>query len=344
MLQEATGWPRSSVRARVAELRKAGLVGGNGEGLYVETDEPPIEGSMDINELKKYMQDIIEMTYRIDREYLASILEDEIQAKESHFEDAVIVVSDLHIGAYSESELKRKMDTLLDHTLRLFTRAEALARINQVHVFLLGDIITGETKYAGQPFEIEFPVLKQLALFIKYFTIYINSIRHFLGSDVPIIIDTVPGNHGVVSRYGSAETNWDNIAYEMLKLYYDVDKSIDVRISSDFYKFVTICGHRYLLLHGDGINMYQNIPLYGIVQASMRYLSSLGEHDVLILGHFHTTALMNWNGTDLLINGTAYVDDPYTLKKLKMKPDPRFWMFGVDEDRPITWMYRIYLE
>lgn len=341
-IQQATGWPRSSVRARVSELRKAGLVGGGDGNLFI-TDGETLEGKITIEELMDYFKEALSRT-KVEPGWIEGIVHAEREFKDENLEDAVIVVSDLHIGAYPEAELKKKMDTLLENTIRLLVRTEDMCQINKLHIFLQGDIITGETKYPGQAFEIEFPVIKQLTSFIEHFGKYILSIRQALPDEIPIAIHTVPGNHGVVSKYGSEETNWDNIAYEMLYIYLQPLQNIEIEISPNFYHFVNIMGHRFLLMHGDGINMYQNIPLYGLVQSLMRYQISLGPHDVLVVGHFHSTALMNWSGMTIMINGTAYSQDNYVLKKLKLKPDTRFWMFGVDRHRPITWSYRIDLE
>jgi stringent starvation protein B len=87
--------------------------------------------------------------------------------------------------------------------------------------------------------------------------------------------------------------------------------------------------------------MYMNTPYYGILQATLKWNGSIGPHDVLCVGHFHQTAMFSINNTTILLNGSAYAQDNFVLKNLKVKTDTRFWMFGVSDKRPITWSYRV---
>jgi predicted phosphodiesterase len=258
-------------------------------------------------------------------------------------EDVVLLVSDMHIGARNDKINKDSWEgifkTLQKNVMKLLGRVEVSVEVSAVNIFLLGDIVTGETKFPGQAFEIDMTVNEQINVFVHNMKALLEAL--FVGLGVPIRVFCVAGNHGTVSRFGAKETNWDRTAYEMLKWAVKDTEDIEVYAAKGFFQMVTIRGHTYLLVHGDSINMYQNIPLYGCIQASMRWAGSLGHHDVLCLGHFHQSTQMQWNDTTILINGTTYVGDEFSLDKLKLKPGALFWMFGASDKRPITWQYRV---
>ena len=74
-----------------------------------------------------------------------------------------------------------------------------------------------------------------------------------------------------------------------------------------------------MLAHGDQIPMYLNIPAYGITQRLMRWQGSVGDFDVLILGHFHNFVQMDWNDKQFFVNGTFVTDDAWVQQKLGLK-------------------------
>lgn len=361
-LEEATGWKRNAVRARVSELVRRGYVFKYEDGKGVKRLMPTqdiykTEDGMEIIKDNKAAMEAYEKI--ISNEPFEKMKIGSVKLGRGSFEelevyagggknqeDVFILLSDFHIGA-SSYLLNKEMwpdifYSLMQNILALLARVTSHCEIGTIYIILLGDMITGETLFPGQAFEIDMTIVEQLDVFVSNLKALLEAI--FASTNRPIEVHTVNGNHGRVSRYSAKATNWDRIAYDMLARALEVHKPyINIEVGKAFWKMLKVKGHRYLMMHGDNVKMYQNIPLYGLIQASMRYKGSIGDHDVLCCGHFHTTGVMQWNDTCLVMNGTAYAGDDWALKELKMLPDTRFWMFGASDERPITWMYRIEL-
>jgi len=357
-LVKESGYSRGSVRARVAELNKRGFIFKRKVGETVMLyPVSVVNETPDGRVVTTFNEDVGEMWDHLNEgEPFESLKYGEIVRPGRSFqkmdmvaenrmdsEDVILFISDMHVGARNDLISKDSWEgifkTLLDNVLKLLSRVEVSVSIEAINIYMLGDIITGETKFPGQAFEIDMTVNEQINVFVHNMKVFLEALS--TGFGVPIRVFCVAGNHGTVSRFGAKETNWDRTAYEMLKWAVKEDEHIEVHSAKGFYQMVELRGWRYLLTHGDSINMYQNIPLYGAIQASMRWAGSIGRHDVLCMGHFHQSTMMQWNDTTILINGTTYVGDEFSLGKLKLKPGAMFWMFGSSDKRPITWQYRV---
>lgn len=359
-LAQASGMKEAGVRGRTCQLAKRKLI-----IRYMGEDErvhyKPIKvhkTTKDGESITLFNADIMTALDAIDRgepfdsmrvahvtvpgRYL-EMLEVGVAGTSIDTEDAVLIISDLHVGVKTTIVNKDKWEsifkTLQESVLRLLGHVLGGVEIETLHIFLLGDVVTGETLFPAQAFRIDMTMMEQLGVFVRNMGAFLESLQAaFLGN---IEVHCVDGNHGRVSRFSAEETNWDHLAYEMLKLSVAEHKKITIDIADEFYKLVEIKGHRYMLTHGDSIISYQNIPLYGAIQAMMRWQMSAEPHDVLCLGHFHTSNMMQWNDCTVIMNGTTSIGDEWLQKNLKMKADPHFWLFGVSEKRPITWQYRV---
>jgi len=350
----------NSVRARVSELNSRGFItkSVDEEGVlkliplsYInaEGSEIPIavEGMSEIWEKITEGEPFERMKYgeicvpgrcfeRID---LVTENNGETEAMVIHFPE-------MHVGVKSRQINKESWEPIFvdvkDNTLKIWARVDASVAVAEVHVLMTGDMITGETVFPGQPFEIDMTVVEQLSVFVNNATAYLEAVQ--AATRVKVTVHCVWGNHGRVSRFSATESNWDRVAYMFLRERVAHNENIVIEISDEFYKMVDIRGHTYLLTHGDSIQMYQSIPLYGLIQASLKWAGSIGPHDVMCVGHFHNTTMMQLNDTTILINGAAYKGDTWALHKLKVKTDTRYWMFGVSDNRPITWQYRVDID
>lgn len=357
-LVKESGYSRGSVRARVTELNKRGFIMkrkiGDTVMLYpVSTVRELPDGRVatifndDVGKMWDHINDsepFDSLKYgEMIRPGRAFQKMDLVAENKMNSEDVILLLSDMHVGARNDlidkDSWEKIFKTLLDNILKLLNRVEVSVKIDAINIYMLGDMITGETKFPGQAFEIDMTINEQINVFVHSMKVLLEALA--TGFGVPIRVFCVAGNHGTVSRFGAKETNWDRTAYEMLKWAVKDDGDIEIFTTPGFYQMVTLRGWTYLLTHGDQINMYQNIPLYGAIQASMRWSGSLGRHDVMCLGHFHQSTMMQWNDTTIIINGTTYVGDEFSLGKLKLKPGALFWMFGASDKRPITWQYRV---
>ena len=119
---------------------------------------------------------------------------------------------------------------------------------------------------------------------------------------------------------------------------------IKFHIATNFYQVAEVEGFKFLLVHGDDIRSWMNLPWYGITQRLMRWYQSICHFDYLCLGHFHSYANFEWNNTEVIMNGTFVTDDAYALKKIGMGGSPRQVLFSVHPKWGVVFMRKIFLE
>jgi len=239
------------------------------------------------------------------------------------------LISDVHIGrktrSFNRDIVEQRLSRLIEEVARRVS--------GTVHVMLLGDIVDGENVFNGQGYESDMDVDEAIDVAVQW----LDRLYEKVEGDVRF--HCVVGNHGRANRYGSQKANWDLVVYKRLR-----DRLGDnvVEVFEDWYGIVEVGRWRYLLMHGDNVKMYHNIPWYGIVQSVMRLRAAGLEFDVCCLGHFHTAFQLQWNDISILGNGTMLTGDDYSLR-LGLKSCNEFWLFGVGKSRPFTWQYRIPL-
>lgn len=241
--------------------------------------------------------------------------------------DLVLLFSDWHVGRetddYNLEAFNTRLKKLIDETLKYKSMLNKGGKIADLNVMFLGDIIDGEGIYYQQPYEspysAEYIVDYTLERTEKEFMRFKDRFRN-------VNIYTVYGNHGRTNRY--RQSNWDNVLYKRLRDRLE-PHGFNFHIGS-WKNFAEVGGIKMFLIHGDGINMYQNIPFYGITQRVMRYKASNVEFDMLLLGHFHTTFWYSWNEVEIAGNGTLLSSDEWIEKQLALKPQVKQWLFAVD--------------
>ncbi len=266
-------------------------------------------------------------------------------------ETVVLVISDLQIGHRTPTTTMRIIANRADRLTRRFLKIVSLHRkahpIKRCVVFLLGDLIQSEeigfkvsldemeAVLMDQIFEGAIPILERMLLTLM---------PHFPDG---IDVYTVSGNHGKIDRFHSESTNFDTIIYRFLKGRLRQQKGIKFYIeAAKFYQKVKIYRKVFLLVHGDQIPMYMNLPWYGITTRAMRWKGSLEgvPFHYLVMGHFHVASSINWNDMRILVNGCFVSDDQWVLKKIGMSSSTVQLTFGVHPRQGITWMYQIKLD
>jgi len=252
----------------------------------------------------------------------------------------VVVISDTHVGkktkSYNVDVFRQRMGKLLRSVLDFKNEINKAYKMPDIHIFLLGDMIDGEAIYGGQGYNTDLNVDEAIDVFVDTFDWFTEGL---LDRYRKVDIHCVYGNHGRANRKGI--TNWELMLYKRLRDIYRHNNQVDVHVG-DWYHIASIRGWKYLLIHGDQVYMYQNIPLYGIIQKAMRWYSGgIDEQfDVVLLGHFHTFSRLDWNNITILINGTMVSDDDY-VAKMGLKSQTKFWMFGVSRSNKMLWAHDI---
>jgi hypothetical protein len=250
--------------------------------------------------------------------------------------ELILHLTDAHCGkksaSYSTEIMKKRLSTVYSELCKVAYELRSNdMKINRLVVLLGGDLVDGDTLYPGQPFFIDSAVYKQIAEMsaeLTKFFIGLAGLRLF-GS---IEIFHVPGNHGRVSKHTHTKNNWDLFMYMLLQSNLS-NTNIIMHPGENWYVVVPTMHEPILLTHGDGINMYQNIPLYGMIQAAMRWSGSIPEKfKYVMIGHFHVPMDMQWNNLHLFVNGCFVSDDEWVLKTLKLSTEPQQRLLVINKD------------
>lgn len=261
-------------------------------------------------------------------------------------ETFVLLMSDLQAGHETKSfnfkVLEERMQHLIDRTLRVTALHRKSHEVPTLELFLLGDLVHGERVGITVGLdELEDTVIVQI--FDVVLPLLMKAIEEFAANFDQLNIRCVSGNHGVVSKMNAGSTNWDLMIYKILALLFRNYKNVKFDIAEDFYLITEVEGWKFLLAHGDQIPMYLNIPMYGITMRSMRWQKSIEDFDILTIGHFHNFNNMDWNGTDIIINGTFVTDDEFVRKVLGLKGSCCQVLMSVHPRKRITFTSRIQL-
>jgi hypothetical protein len=157
------------------------------------------------------------------------------------------------------------------------------------------------------------------------------------------------GNHGRVTqkvRYKRRWVNFDYLLGHMIALHLADQPNISFRNHKSFWSLCEVQGTHMLNLHGDNIRGWQGIPYYGINRA-VGNLSALlkGRHsfDVVNLGHFHQSGLLERMDCDVVINGSAIGGNEFSIGALFASSKPRQMLYGMHPERGRTWQYAVDL-
>jgi len=234
-------------------------------------------------------------------------------------EELVLLFSDLQVGHKSPSTnmavLENRMDKLTQAVIKITTLQRNSIPIKRLHIFALGDMIQSEDIMT----KVDLDSL-EMVLMDQVFKGALPMTEKLLLTLLPLFPDgidvwCVPGNHGAISKMSAPSTNWDTIIYKMLQAKTENYKGIRWHIEEKlFYQQVKIMGRTFMLSHGDCIPRYLNIPIYGVTQRAMRWQGSIGEFEYMTLGHFHTPLRMDWNNTEIIINGCFMSEDQWVKK------------------------------
>jgi len=263
-------------------------------------------------------------------------------------EEMVLLFSDLQVGHKSPSSnvkiVEERVNNLAKAVIKIATLHRHAIPIKRLNIFMLGDMIQSEDITS----KVDLDSL-EMVLMDQIFEGAVPMTEKFLLSLVPhfpggIDVYCVPGNHGATTKLNAPTTNWDTIIYKFIQGKTANYKNIRWHIEDKvFYQMVDIMGKKFMISHGDCIPRYLNIPIYGVTQRAMRWQGSIGTFDYMCLGHFHTPLRMDWNNTEILINGCFMSDDQWVLKVIGMSTQPAQVLFGVHPRKGISFQYKLKL-
>lgn len=231
-----------------------------------------------------------------------------------------LAVSDIHwqeivepdqvngINVYNEEVASARLRRLFERGAGLLRNLIVGADYPSVVVPMLGDMVTGWIH--------ELPESSWEHCGDAIFSLHehlmagINILRDEIGK---VFVPCVVGNHGRFdvrpkAKY-AVQDNWDYLLYRLLAVRYEGDKQVEIAVSSALDYSYPVCGHRYIIHHGDqykgggGVGGPYPPILRGRYKKSERQ-QSIGEpFETEVMGHWHATASTFANAS--LINGSV---------------------------------------
>jgi len=241
-----------------------------------------------------------------------------------------IVISDVHVGEETEENLVAglgKYDTstfhrsadILEERLLFFNKMYGRSfPIDTLVIYFLGDIVTGESIFAGQPYEIDHGVVEQIFIAEERFTkMFQNWAAHFKN----VVIYAVPGNHGRVGRKNDGLhplTNFEFMLYRMMARRTEDIANIEWKIATGPSLIVERGEFNFLLHHGDSIP--GNGPgkgNFGSLEKKLRNMSAMANVPIhfSINGHYHRASSLSMSGGGkVIVNGSFPGVSPFGVE------------------------------
>jgi len=259
-----------------------------------------------------------------------------------HKESLVLHLTDVHIGKYPIDVLEKKVEVLYEAIVEITRMRRLASNIDELYIAITGDIVDGQQIYPQQAYEQSFFLMDQIfsygiPTFCKLFN---NLSKHFK----KIHIYTCPGNHGNVTKFSSKDLNFDTIFAETLKLSLVKNKKIDWNISWDWKNVMTIYDRGFLMVHGNQIKSWMNLPFYGIKERGQRWSGSLEESwEYMLLGHVHSSIAFTWNNFRCIVSGTWLDHDGFAEEVLGLKSSVSQTLIALSPKRGIVATHEINL-
>ena len=273
-------------------------------------------------------------------------------------ETAALLFSDPHIGdvinkdevvgfgEYNFDIYVQRMKFLAHSIRSIVVKKLKGYRVDKLCIFGLGDMVSGrihdELIIAGE--NIVFQVLNG-AYVAAQFVLELSQMFK------EIEIDGVVGNHGRVAQkrhFKQKYLNWDFMFYQMLGMFLADNNRIKCNFPMSFFWVKKIYDWNFLMLHGDNIRSWFQIPWYGIERAMHKLGDLLQGRGINIhyrvLGHFHRTGELDRTPGEILLNGSISGGSEHSLGALFEFDRPTQLFFGIHKDIGVTWRYPLRLD
>lgn len=329
-------------------------------------------------EVKRLKQDVSQLRAKLDASYTDSEIEERICAhidrcipalnpapipqrypkSGNTAETAVALFSDYHIGevvdyegtgglnAYNREIFETRL-TYHTHAIASICRDKLTGyEIDELVIIGLGDMVSGiihdELVETSDGDLMDWLIDGSNAL--------AHAFRHLAAEFPAVRIEWHYGNHGRTTQKPRFKRRWVNYDYllgHMISRELRDQPNITFTNHKSFWSLVPVQGHNILALHGDNIKGWNGIPLYGVNRAVGNLTALLSQKqksfDLVTIGHFHQSALLERMDCDVVLNGSAIGGNEFSYGALFAGNKPRQTLFGVHPKRGKTWLYQLDL-
>ena len=267
-------------------------------------------------------------------------------------ETLCISLSDWHFGKNtllhgkpvfnSDIAFKRVAEVMAPQIVEHIKRLGKTSEIEDVQIFMLGDLIENDIMYETQRLHIDKPVSAQFHDCLKAIMVLLGAINGAFESigkpGIPIRIDGMTGNHGRAhGKQDTGECSWDTALYMAIEvaLKYSDMKNISIDYTFDMYKLVDVRGQRGILRH-----WAPSQAETGGAKAKFGGWNEIFDFDFLVYGHYHHWGVNTYHGKPLFRNGSLCGTDDYAIN-LAVADDWGQLMWGCNDADPCTFIHRI---
>lgn len=273
---------------------------------------------------------------------------------------AVLLLSDLHVGAVADKEetggfgeynypiFRRRLKHLQDAIRSITAHHRKSHPVPHLVAALLGDLIENVEIFGAQAELVDLDLMAQVLAVIEDVAEFLLGL---LDTFEHIYVPCVTGNHGRLGRKGQHKRhiNWDYLVGKVLAMKLEAfSDRITVEVPKAPFMVIDIEGYRWLLRHGDGIKSWGGIPYYGIQRSTGRWIaiqSSIGQHfDYMAMGHFHSPAHLPFTGGETIINGCFPGTTEFSVEVIESLTKPMQFFGMVHPDFGLGARYPILLD
>lgn len=275
--------------------------------------------------------------------------------KEKVPETAVVVFADWQMGKvtpdYNTNVLEERIERYTEKLLEITEIQRMDHEVNDLHIWLLGDIVEGEEIFPGQSHLIDSGLYRQVA--VNGPRILGNFVKTALENFNHVHITGVIGNHGAVGgrarKQHDPETNMDRMLYKIIELIVGDDERVTFNIPDgvgerNWYAVDTIGNYSSLLIHGD--QMPAPNAFHGYYKKIMGWKDgAIPEHfDDVFMGHYHQQFKMTIGSSMLRISGSPESYNTYAQEYFSSMSRPCQHLMFVHPENGITSEYSIWLD
>jgi len=275
--------------------------------------------------------------------------------KQTSPEVAVAVFADWQMGkvtaSYNTQVLEKRIELYTEKLLEITEIQRLHHNVDELHVWLLGDIVEGEEIFAGQSHLLDSGLYRQVGvngprILSKFLITALEKFKrvHVLG---------VIGNHGAVGgkmrKQHDPETNMDRLLYKIVELMFDKEDRItfnipDGRGERNWYAIDNIGDYSSLLIHGD--QLPSPAQYYGYYKKVMGWKDgAIPEHfNDVFMGHYHQQFKMTIGSSILRVSGSPESSNTYAQEYFSSMSRPCQHLMFIHPEHGVTSEYSVWLD
>ncbi len=268
---------------------------------------------------------------------------------------AFLCASDWHVGelvdpstvngknSYNPEIAQARGERYFQNSLRLIELARAGVRIDDVVLWLGGDMMTG---YIHEEL-VESNTMSPSEECLFLLDMLSQGIEFLLdkGSIKRLVVPCNYGNHGRTNPKRRVSTGAKNsyewMTYHVLAQRFASDKRVEFLVADSSHIYVDVYGHTVRLHHGDDVRYQGGVGGLSIpLRKATDSWDTFKEADLTVIGHWHQFVDYGY----ALVNGSLIGFNAYALSvKARFEP-PRQAFFLIDKERGKTLVAPIWVE